>query len=173
MILMPKPLQIALIFLVSCSIFSQPARNTSTPGPVIESLPLLTFDGSYFPEFLLDEKFYNYQVKYRISDKLMIDIQSFYTRFGTKERLRLPIFVKARISENLYLLAGPEMEYDLSGEVPGRKPRISVNSGIEYQREDSFYINALFNYQLNDSNVGPQGNIGGTNMISVSSGIKF
>ena len=83
------------------------------------------------------------------------------------------MFLKAEISRNLYLMAGPEVEYDLSGEVDTREPRLSINGGIQYEREDSFYINALFNYQVNDSKVGPLGNIGKSNLISVGSGLKF
>ena len=85
----------------------------------------------------------------------------------------MPMLLKARISNNLYLVAGPEMEYDMGKEVDSSKPRLSLNSGVEYRRDDGFYINALFNYQLNNSNIGPQGNIGKSNMISVGSGIKF
>lgn len=170
---MLKSLRLLLVFLCTSAIFAQPVSNGNAVVPTIESIPEFTIDGSYYPEFLLGEKFYNYQIGYRISDKLMIDIQSFYSRFGIKERFRIPMFLKARINKNLYLLAGPEVEYDLSGEVPERKPRISMNSGIEYRSEDNFYINAMYNYQLNDSNVGPQGNIGVSNMLSLSSGIKF
>lgn len=170
---MLRSLHIWLLCLGCCSLFAQPVSNANIIDPDVEPIPLLTLDGNYYPEFLLGEKFYNYQMDFRLSDKMMIDIQSFYSRFGTKERLRIPMLFKARISQNLFFLAGPELEYDLSGEVPGREPRISVNSGIEYQREDGLYINAIYNYQLNDSNVGPRGGIGKSNVLSVSSGLKF
>lgn len=168
-----KLLHIWLLCLSCCSLFAQPVSNSNNFDPNVEPVPMLTLDGHYYPEFLLGEKFYNYQVNYRISEKLMIDLQSFYSRFGTKERLRIPMLFKARISKNLYFLTGPELEYDLSGEVPGKEPRISINSGIEYRREDGLYINAIYNYQLNESNVGPQGGVGKSNIISVSSGLKF
>lgn len=170
---MLKSLLSSLLLLFTCSMLAQPVYKGATPVTTIESIPQLTLDGSYYPEFLLGEKFYNYRIDYRISDKLMLEIQSFYSRFGIKERLRMPVLLKARITKNMFFLAGPEVEYDLSDEVQRRKPRISMNTGIEYRREDSFYINAMYNYQLNDSNVGPQGNIGGSNIINVSSGLKF
>ena len=162
-----------LFLLYALSIIAQPNQKGRTGGPAIESIPLLTFEGRFYPEFLLDEKFFNSQVSYPISDELMVDLQVFYSRFGIKERIRLPLFLRVKIAKNLYLLAGPEIEYDLSGEVQASKPRMSINSGVEYKREDGFYINALFNYQINNSNVGPQGNIGKSNLISVGSGIKF
>ena len=170
---MSRSLFTSLFLLFTASIIAQPNLNGQSSGATIESIPLLTFDGRFYPEFLLDEKFFNSQISYPISDDLMLELQVFYSRFGTKERIRLPFYLRAKIAKNLYFLAGPEIEYDLSGEVQSSKPRMSINSGVEYKREDGFYINALFNYQINDSNVGPQGNIGKSNMISVGSGLKF
>ncbi len=170
---MLKSLHLLLFLLSSAVLIAQPVSTGNSPVFTIESIPEFTVEGSYYPEFLLNEKFYNYQMGYRISDKLMIDIQSFYSRFGTKERIRVPMLLKARLNKNLYLLAGPEVEYDLTGEAQARTPRLSMNSGIEYRSEDSFYINAIYNHQLNDSNVGPQGNLGVSNMFSLNSGFKF
>ena len=170
---MPKSFLFYLFVFYSASFFAQAGSNLNNQANTIESIPQLYVDGVFYPEFLLGEKFHNAQMGYRISDNLMVEIQTFYSRFGTKERLRIPMFFKAEIIKDIYLLAGPEVEFDLMREVNTRNPRLSINSGIQYQKEDSFYINALLNYQINDSNVGPQGNIGKSNLISLSSGLKF
>ncbi len=170
---MIRSVYIYLLTFCSITLGAQPYGTKTTTGSPIELIPELTIDGRFYPEFLLGEKFYNSQIEYRISDKILVEIQLFYSRYGIKERIRMPMLLKARISNNLYLVAGPEMEYDMGKEVDSSKPRLSLNSGVEYRRDDGFYINALFNYQLNNSNIGPQGNIGKSNMISVGSGIKF
>ncbi len=169
-----KNYYIFLLVLLPCLVSGQTFLNTEKPSlSPSPGGPVITVDGFQYTTFLTGERFYNYIIDVELSPSVRVELQAFYSRFGVKERIRMPLFLKARLSKNLNFLLGPEWELDVNREIPERKPRLSINTGIEYEREDGLYIRAIYNYQINDSQIGPRGDIGASNMFSLSSGIKF
>jgi len=102
--------------------------------PPIDTEPKLSLYAHSYPIGVNDEVFKNFRLDYMVSDKLGVQLQHFYSKFGTQEGTNTSFLFKWYLKKRLYLFAGPETEYgtnQATGEL--ELLRVNLNFGVGYE----------------------------------------
>ncbi|MEM7380459.1 MAG: hypothetical protein AAF361_04585 [Bacteroidota bacterium] len=148
-------------------------QPTETPPPGTNIFGAFSFSGLHYPEMLNDERSHFYQIQYQVSDELRLQLDAFYTLFGSRNRLRTALLGKVSITKKWYVFGGPEVEYDANRELGDDQVRLGLDMGMGYEINDQLLLEAGFNKNLNGSKVGPYGTLGDADFITVRSRFKF
>lgn len=110
----------------------------------------LTFYGMSYPEGVNGEISKNLSINYQASDRLHLQLQHFYEKFGTQERVNTSFLFKYYLNRKLYLFAGPENEYGFDN-VTGEPEliRMNLNIGVGYQVNPDLLLELGYHRQLN------------------------
>ncbi|NAS12060.1 hypothetical protein [Poritiphilus flavus] len=162
--------------LVACFLFSFTGlaqQPTETPPQDINSIGAYSFSGLKYPLGVNGERREYYQIQYELSDNLRVQLDAFYNKFGTRNRLRTALLTKVNLSKKWYVFAGPEIEYDMNRELGGDGVRLGLDLGMGYEVNEQLFLEAGFNQNLNGSRVGPYGTMGDSDFFTVRSRFKF
>lgn len=110
----------------------------------------LTFYGMGYPMGVNDEVAKSLYINYQVADKLHIQLQHFYEKFGTIERAKTSFLFRYDINKKLHLFAGPENEYGFDN-VTGKPEiiRINLNIGVGYEVNPNLLLELGYHRQLN------------------------
>ena len=145
-----------ITLLLFCSIGS-----SQTNGLVNEPKPTegLKLESSGYPIFLGGEQHSSFLLSYSITNTMKADLNAFYDTYLLSNRFRANMLFKNYLDQNWYLFSGMEAEYSIK-KYPGLEsqkevpPRIGVVSGIGYEVNKNFQVEARGNFQINNSSVG-------------------
>ncbi|MEX0291162.1 MAG: hypothetical protein AB3N14_18815 [Flavobacteriaceae bacterium] len=170
---MRRLLCVVLLFLCFTPVFGQ---------EVIESVnadlknEFIAIEGAIYPEEVNGEQHRMAIIEFSISETFKTELQMFYNRFGDRNRFRTSLLTKLYLIKNrkLYLFTGPEIEFDLNRKIQDYgPPRLSFNTGLGFDFNDNVLLEARFNKQLNNTRVGPYGELGRSDVFTVGSRLKF
>jgi hypothetical protein len=148
-----------ILFLFFCSGVSSQTNGLGKEPKPKEGLKLESFG---YPVFLGGEEHGSFHLTYPITSTLTTELNAFYDTYILSNQFRSNILLKNYLDENWYLFSGVEAEYSIKKypslesqkEVP---PRIGVVSGIGYEVNKNFQVEARSNFQINNSSVGAFG----------------
>ncbi|MFS4493991.1 hypothetical protein [Maribacter sp. 2308TA10-17] len=146
-----------VIFLLFAAIMM--GQDPPEPSPTVDE-PKLTIDDFAYPRFMDKEEHASFMIRYQLTDNLQIELQSFYDTYLLSNRFRNSLALKRYLSKKLYLFAGVEVEIDFVKEsklLPKRPPRVGIISGMGYDVNRNFTIEAKSNIGLNQTSMGAFG----------------
>ncbi|WP_281540710.1 hypothetical protein [Maribacter aestuarii] len=119
----------------------------------------LMIEGRSYPIFLNGEEHSAFIIRYNISERLKLDLNGFYDTYLMTNRIRTNLTGKWYMNKNLYIFSGLEieMETNKNPESKPMTPRVGFISGMGYDINDNFSIEAKGNFQLNNSPMGAYG----------------
>ena len=159
-----------LIVLSVVPVFSQ---QTETLDPAQAFTPGVNFHGVLYPKGVNGEQFSDYYINARLSQELRLRLETFYMKFGNTSRIRSALLGKVHLSKKVYFLAGPEVEYDMNRTLKKDTYRLGMNLGLGYEVNENFLFEAKFNKQINNSLIGPFGEVGKADVFTLGSRFKF
>lgn len=148
-----------IIFLFICSLGSSQTIGLANEPKPTDGLKLESFG---YPVFLGGEQHASFRLSYMITNTFSADLSAFYDTYVLSNRFRSNILLKHYLNENWYLFSGMEAEYSIK-KYPGLEsqkqvpPRIGIVSGIGYEVNKNFKVEARGNFQINSSSVGAFG----------------
>lgn len=135
------------------------AQVTEKPQQVGSS-PLYgsSITGHSYPLFLNGEKHSAFMVRYGISRATQLELEGFYDTYLMTNRFRTSLVGKVYLDDKLYLFSGLDAEIDIDKySMKPKAPRLGVVSGVGYDINGDFMLEAKSNFQLNNSNIGLYG----------------
>lgn len=110
------------------------AQSLLESPPVMANKPRLSLYAHSYPMGLNDENFKNFRLDYGLTDKLGLQLQYFYSKYGTYEGVNTSLLFKWYVKKNLYLFAGPEVEFGTNQATGQFEPlRVNLNFGVGYE----------------------------------------
>jgi hypothetical protein len=129
--------------------------------------------GLRYPAGVNNERHNSLEIINKIAEELHIQLEAFYDKFGTEQRIRAALLAKGYITERLYFIGGPEIEYDMNVESQGTaRYRTSINLGVGYDVNNNLLLEARPNNQINNSTVGYYGSQGDYDVFMIMSRVK-
>ncbi|PIB25281.1 hypothetical protein [Maribacter sp. 4G9] len=147
-----------ILFFLGANVFSQNIGLPGEPRPN-EGLQLESFG---YPIFFGGEQHSSFHLKYPITNTIRAELNTFYDTYILSDRIRTDIQLKKYLDDNWYLFSGIESEFSFN-KYPGlesRKqapPRIGVISGLGYEVNENFTMEAQSNFQINNAPIGAYG----------------
>ncbi|WP_125224053.1 hypothetical protein [Maribacter algicola] len=138
--------------------FSQTNGFGKEPRPN-EGLQLESFG---YPIFFGGEQHSSFHLKYPITNTIRAELNTFYDTYILSDRIRTDIQFKKYWDDNWYLFSGMESEFSFN-KYPGveskkqARPRIGVISGLGYEVNKNFTMEAQSNFQINNAPIGAYG----------------
>jgi hypothetical protein len=135
------------------------AQNIEKPSQSTNpSLNAISISGQSYPIFLNGEEHSSFMVKYGISKSTQLELQGFYDTYLMSNRFRTCLVGKAYVNDKLYVFSGLDVEIDIAkyGQ-RSQAPRLGVVSGVGYDSNENFMLEAKSIIQLNNSKVGSYG----------------
>ncbi len=130
--------------------------------------PRLSFSGIRYPLGVNGEVSKNLKIDYQISERLDVQSQHFYEKFGTHERASSSFLVKWYIKKNLYFFAGPESEFDINQETGKYElMRVNLSVGLGYEVSPKLLIELGYHAQTNKPTIETLGNPAKPNTFSL------
>lgn len=152
----------SLVFLFASliSICAISQNGVEVPDADASILPRFTIDGIGYPVGVNGEVYKNLRMEYRVSERLQIQLQHFYDKFGTHEQTGSSLLLKWYVKRKLYLFAGPESQYDIN-QFTGEHElmQTNLNIGIGYEVNPSLLLELGYHSRTN-SNKATIGNFG-------------
>lgn len=149
--------ELLLIFLLTSAVLM--GQNPAEPSPLSDE-PNLTIDDFAYPRFMDREEHASFLIRYQLTDNLQVELQSFYDMYLLANRFRNSLALKRYLSKKFYLFAGVEVEIEFVKEsklLPKRPPRVGIISGVGYDVNRNFSIEAKSNIGLNQTSMGAFG----------------
>ena len=146
----------------ACLVFLQILSGQLTEEPPKDygdSKNKLMIDGRSYPIFLNGEEHSSFLVRYNVLERLKLDLNGFYDTYLMTNRIRTNFLGKWYVQKNLYIFSGLEVEMEANkySELKPMPPRVGFISGMGYDVNDNFTIEAKGNFQLNNSPMGAYG----------------
>jgi hypothetical protein len=143
-----------VVFLYAClfSIAAFSQKGIESPDNNANILPRFTIDGIGYPAGVNGEVYKNLRMEYRISERLQIQLQHFYDKFGTHEQTGSSLLLKWYVKKKLYLYAGPEAQYDIN-QVTGKHElmQTNLNIGVGYEVNPSLLLELGYHSRTNSA----------------------
>ena len=142
-----------VLLLIATLPFSVKGQNLTEKPPLssdFETNTGLTFYGMSYPMGVNGEVSKNLLINYQTSDRLHLQLQHFYEKFGTLERAKSAILFKYHVNRKLYVFAGPENEYGFDN-ITGEPEliRVNLNIGVGYKVNPNLLLEMGYHRQLN------------------------
>ncbi|MBM1104711.1 hypothetical protein JQC67_01050 [Aurantibacter crassamenti] len=103
-----------LFMLFSLNVIGQ--ENIEEQNNVLIPQQKLSSSGINYPQGVNGEVFKSFKVNYQFSEKMQLQLQHFYEKYGTHEQTISSFMLKWYIKNNLYLFSGPEATFDINQE---------------------------------------------------------
>ncbi|EPR73733.1 hypothetical protein ADIWIN_1370 [Winogradskyella psychrotolerans RS-3] len=87
--------------------------------------------------------------------------------------IEVPLLFKVKISEKLSLLSGAKIDFYKVQQRLSSDVGVSISTGLQYDINKNAFINAGFNYQINNTGYGYNYNYGNNSSFILKSGLKF
>ncbi len=145
---------------------SQEYNENVDKGPKTE--PRLKSSGISYPVSVNGDVYKNFKIDYQISDRMMVQVQHFYEKFGTHEGTISSFQAKSYFKNNLYFLAGPESEFD-TNQATGKfeLQQVNLNVGIGHDVNTNLLLELNYRVRINNSKLESIGNPGIGNVFSL------
>ncbi len=153
-------------FLFSMNIWSQESEFLLPRS--LDVTPRLSVDGMQYPVGVNGEVFKSLYLDYRVSEKYHIGLEYFYYKFGTHEGSDVSLLFKWYVKKNLYLYAGPELQYDIN-QITGEHElmRVNLNLGVGYEVNPNLLLELGYHPQISKSKVDVFGTTAKQNTFSL------
>lgn len=129
------------LFVSLYSVFAIAQQGVEVPDANTNILPRFTIDGIGYPVGVNGEIYKRLKIEYRISEKLQIQLQHFYDKFGTHEQTGSSLLLKWYATNKLFLFAGGEPQYDIN-QFTGQHElmQTNLNIGMGYEVNPSLLL---------------------------------
>ncbi|UII79512.1 hypothetical protein [Flagellimonas sp. CMM7] len=138
------------LFVSLYSLLAIGQQGVEVPDTNANVLPRFTIDGIGYPVGVNDEIYKRLTMEYRISEKLQIQLQHFYDKFGTHEQTGSSLLLKWYVKKKLYLIAGGEAQYDIN-QFTGQHElmQTNLNIGMGYEVNPNLLLELGFRSRTN------------------------
>ncbi|MCM4169208.1 hypothetical protein KCTC52924_00730 [Arenibacter antarcticus] len=129
------------LFFVMFSLSGVSQEFIEKSGIELKSSQRLSFSGLSYPEGVNGEVFKNLKIDYKISERLMVQLQHFYEKFGSHEETNSSFLAKWKVKKNLHFYVGPESKFQIK-QVTGEHElmRVNLNVGLGYEVNPSLLL---------------------------------
>lgn len=150
--------QLLVLLLIATLPLSTKGQDLIEKPPISNDLNAktgLTIEGMSYPVGVNGEVFKSLYVNYQISDRLHVQLQHFYEKFGIHERTNSSFLLKYQVNKKLYLFAGPETEYDID-QITGELElmRVNLNIGVGYEVNPNLLLELGYHPQISAPQIG-------------------
>lgn len=136
--------------LFSLSAIGQEYREKLNPD--LKDNPRLSLSGLSYPVGMNGEVFKSFKIDYQASERLQVQLQHFYEKYGTHESTRTSFIFKYYIKKNFYFFAGPEFEYGTNQVTGEYAPmRVNLNIGLGYEVNPNLLLELGYHTQINNT----------------------
>ncbi|TXN35699.1 hypothetical protein FVB32_14085 [Flagellimonas hymeniacidonis] len=128
----------------------------------------LSIDGRSYPVGVNGEDARRLIVSRNISKRLQVQLEEFYEKFGTRERISTSFLLKWQVKKRLHLFAGTQGVYDIN-QLSGEQELMQVNlsAGLGYEVNSDLLLELGFQGKVNKSGGDLSGKVINPNVFSL------
>jgi len=127
----------------------EPLLQTNSPAN-------LGFDGLLYPNFGTAQQHSYFSITYDLKPGLHTQLRVFYDTYQISNRVRAEFLLKKYVTDKLYIFSGLQIEGETQV-LKGQRflpPRLGAVGGVGYDVKENITLEAMGNFQLNDSPAG-------------------
>lgn len=141
-----------LLLCCSCIFFITSNGQALQETPPLSDKPFSNRLSQYrivYPVGLNGDTFYNGALEYQLSNKLAVQIEKFYAKFGTVEQFNVSVSFRWDVTERLNIFAGLEQQYETNlATGTSQLMRVNLNFGVGYHLKEDVLLELGYHQQI-------------------------